>query len=71
MFDIVLEGTTVLRNFDIFAESGGCLASTTSNSGVPVVKTFDVTVSDGTLNISLPATNNRAKISALEVFGPL
>jgi hypothetical protein len=71
VFDIVLEGTTVLRNFDIFAESEGCLASTTSNSGVPVVKTFDVTVSDGTLDISLPATHNRAKISALEVFGPL
>ena len=32
---------------------------------------FDVMVSDGTLDISLPATHNRAKISALEVFGPL
>jgi hypothetical protein len=71
VFDIALEGTTVLRNFDVFAESGGCMASTTSTNGVPVVKTFDVTVSDGTLDISLSATQDQAKISALEVFGPL
>ena len=71
VFDIVLETTTVLRNFDIFAESGGCIASTTSTSGVPVVKTFDISVTDGTLDISLPATHDNGKISALEVLGPL
>jgi hypothetical protein len=71
VFDIVLEATTVLRNLDVFAESGGCLASTTSTSGVPVVKTFDISVTDGTLDISLPATHDNAKISALEVLGPL
>jgi len=37
----------------------------------PLVKTFEIAVSDGTLNISMPATHDKAKISALEVFGPL
>jgi hypothetical protein len=71
VFDIVIEGTTVLSNFDIFAASGGCLASTTSDAGVPVEETFDVVVTDGTIDISLPATVNNGKISALQVFGPL
>jgi Malectin domain len=71
VFDIVLEGTTVLRNFDVFAASGGCLASTTSDAGVPIARTFDIPVSDGTLDISLPASADNAKLSALEVFGPL
>ena len=71
VFDIALEGKTVLQNFDIFKESGGCVASTSSDSGVPVVKTFEIPVNDGILDISMPATHDRAKISALEVFGPL
>jgi Malectin domain len=71
VFDILLEGTPVLRNLDVFAESGGCMASTTNNNGVPVVKQFDVMVTDGVLDISLAPTRDRAKISALEVFGPL
>ncbi len=71
VFDIVLEGTTVLKNLDVFAESGGCMASTVNTNGVPVVKTFDVVVNDGILDISLPATHDRGKISALEVLGPL
>jgi hypothetical protein len=71
VFDIVLEGTTVLRNFDVFAASGGCLASTTSDAGAPIAKTFDIPVSDGTLDISLPASADNAKLSALEVLGPL
>jgi hypothetical protein len=71
VFDIALEGKTVLQNFDIFKESGGCVASTSSDSGVPVVKTFEIAVNDGILDISMPATHDRAKISALEVFGPL
>jgi hypothetical protein len=71
VFDIALEGKTVLQNFDIFKESGGCIASTSSDSGVPVVKTFEIPVNDGILDISMPATHDRAKISALEVFGPL
>jgi hypothetical protein len=71
VFDIVIEGTTVLSNFDVFAASGGCLASTTSKAGVPVEETFDVVVADGTIDISLPAAVNNGKISALQVFGPL
>jgi hypothetical protein len=61
----------VLRNFDVFAASGGCLASTTSDAGAPVAKTFDIPVSDGTLDISLPASVDSGKLSALEVLGPL
>ena len=71
VFDIVLEGQTVLQNFDIFAESGGCTASQSVDSGVPVVKTFEIPVNDGVLDILMPAIQDRAAISALEVFGPL
>jgi hypothetical protein len=71
VFDIVLEGQTVLKDFDIFAESGGCMASRSVGSGVPVVKTFEIPVNDGVLDILMPAKKDRAAISALEVFGPL
>ncbi len=71
VFSIALEGATVLSNLDVFAASGGCLASTTSTAGRPVVQTFDVLVSDGTLDLVGTATKNNAKISAIEVFGPL
>jgi hypothetical protein len=71
VFDIVIEGAVVLAGFDIFAASGGCICSTTTTSGVPVVKTFDVFVGDGTLDIALVPTKDKGKISGIEVFGPL
>jgi hypothetical protein len=67
VFDIALEGTTVLRNFDIFAE-GRCAMSTTDTTSMPVVKEFVVPVTDGTLDISLPASVNQALLSAIEIL---
>ncbi|NKI31952.1 malectin domain-containing carbohydrate-binding protein [Croceivirga thetidis] len=46
VFDVMLEGGTVLDDYDIIAEVG---------AGVPVKRTFRVTVSDGELNIDLDA----------------
>ncbi len=71
VFDIVIENVTTLKDFDILAAGGDCLASTTYQAGAPVVRSFDVFVGDGTLDIALPASENNAKLSALEVFGPL
>ena len=71
VFDVVLEGATVLSDFDILAASGGCLASTTSEAGAPIAKTFDVAVTDGAIDIQLPASVDNGKLSALEVRGPL
>ena len=71
VFDVSLEGKTVLSKLDVFGESGGCLASTTSDAGVPIVKTFDIQVKDGQLDIALSSSTNNAKLSALEVLGPL
>jgi N-acetylneuraminic acid mutarotase len=62
VFSVNFEGgTPELVNYDIFAEVGAMTA---------VVKTFGVTVSDGTLNISFTASVDQPKISAIEVFGP-
>ncbi|NRB49880.1 MAG: putative Ig domain-containing protein [Saprospiraceae bacterium] len=61
VFDIVIEGENKLLNFDIFAEVGAAAAT---------IKTFsNIIVSDGTLNISFPASANNGKISAIEVLG--
>ncbi|MDX2302305.1 MAG: malectin domain-containing carbohydrate-binding protein [Microscillaceae bacterium] len=59
VFDVIVEGQTLLDNYDIIADVGTATA---------VVKTFDVTVNDGTLNIVGTASVNQAKISAIEVF---
>ena len=69
-FDIELEGATVLSGLDIFQE-GGCAASVTSSSGHPVVKTFMLPINDKTLDIKLVASTSNAKISAIELIGPL
>ena len=61
VFDIVIEGENKLLNFDIFAEVGAAAAT---------IKTFgNITVSDGSLSISFPASANNGKISAIEVLG--
>jgi hypothetical protein len=67
VFDIALEGTTVLQGFDIFKE-GGCAMSTTVLTGMPVVKEFLVATTDGTIDLSMPASVNNALISAIEVL---
>lgn len=58
IFNIDLEGNRVLQNYDIIADAG-CRTA--------VVKYFDVTVIDDTLNIKFKPSVNRPKISAIEV----
>jgi Uncharacterized protein conserved in bacteria len=63
-FDVSIEGTKVLDNYDIVQKAGAFAA---------IVETFNVTVSDGTLNINFTAAvseggADRPKISAIEVL---
>ncbi len=63
IFDVTLEGAKVLDNFDI-VKKAGAFSATTEN--------FLVTVSDGTLNLSLSSLAidggiNSPKISAIEI----
>ncbi|MEM6632636.1 MAG: malectin domain-containing carbohydrate-binding protein [Bacteroidota bacterium] len=61
VFDVIIEGNTVLSSYDIHAEVGALAA---------VIKSFsNVNVADGILNISFPASVNNGKISAIEVLG--
>lgn len=58
-FDVLVEGSQVIQNLDIFKVAG-------HDKAYDVVKT--VTVSDGTLNLNLKADINNAKISAFHVI---
>ena len=60
LFDVVIEGTTVLDDYDVFADVG-CEVGT--------MKEFSVTAGDGNLDIDFPlAGNNRPSIvSAIEI----
>ncbi|MGB3149822.1 MAG: malectin domain-containing carbohydrate-binding protein, partial [Maribacter sp.] len=64
IFDVAIEGATVLNDFDINAVAGPQTA---------VTRTFNVTVVDGVLNINLDATGgdgvDQPKLSAIEVVG--
>ncbi|WP_114752532.1 PKD domain-containing protein [Pleomorphovibrio marinus] len=58
VFDIIIQGNTVKQNFDIFVEG----------SNNPTKFTFEnIVVSDGVLNISMPASANRPSISGLAI----
>jgi chitinase len=61
-FDVRIENTTVLTGFDIFASCGAFTACD---------RTFDVTVSDGQLNIGFTMNGgaNYATVSAIAVTG--
>ena len=64
VFDVSIEGNLVLDNYDINADV---------NPETPVIKTFSVTITDGTLNINFDGTNaaggtDQAKVSAIEVI---
>ena len=58
VFNVAINGTTVLSNFDIVAQAGAFTA---------IDKSFPVTVSGGTLTIRFTPTVNNAKISAIEI----
>lgn len=61
VFDINLEGKTLLRNFDITAAAGGSMTAA-------VVPIEDIQVNDGVLNLRLKADVNYGAISAIEVL---
>lgn len=58
VFDVTLEGNTVLPNFDIVDEVGFLTA---------VTKTFPVQITDGSIDLTFIPTEGDAKISAIEV----
>jgi Malectin domain len=58
VFNVTIEGQTVLQNFDIWAVAGQFAA---------VQRMFVVTVTDGVLNIVATASVNNAKFSAIQV----
>jgi hypothetical protein len=58
VFDVTIEGEEVLTDYDIYADVGGLTATD---------KTFTVEVTDGTLNIEMPASADFAKISAFKI----
>ncbi len=61
VFDVVVEGKTVLPNFDITAAAGSPLTAV-------VVPIEDVQVNDGTLDIDLKADVNFGSLSGIEVL---
>jgi len=60
IFDVDIEGEVKLNNYDIYAEVGAITA---------IIKTFTVTVEDEELNIEFNASDDKPKLSALEVLG--
>ncbi|MEL6918381.1 MAG: malectin domain-containing carbohydrate-binding protein [Bacteroidota bacterium] len=60
VFDVVIEGQTVLMNYDIIEEVGTVTA---------VTKTFEINVFDELLHLEFSAGINRPKLSALEIYG--
>jgi len=59
VFDVVMENTLVFDNLDIFAEVGGNTA---------LIKTVDVEVTDGVLEIQFLHEVENPKVTAIEVF---
>ncbi len=60
-FNVEIEGSRKLTNYDIFAKAGGALRA--------VQETLPVTVTDGVLNINfLSGAANKPKISAIEIL---
>jgi len=59
VFNVKIQGNVVFQNLDIFAEAGGNAA---------LVKSADVTVTNGAMNIEFDNVVDNAKINALEVL---
>jgi RHS repeat-associated protein len=59
VFNVSLEGTTVLTNFDVFAAAGGAYRAHD--------RTFAVTVNDGQLNVVFTKVTGVAYVAAIEV----
>jgi len=59
VFDVSLEGETVLNDYDIYADVG---------HDVGVMKSYTVTPEDGQIDVDLTTETNNAKISAIEII---
>ena len=59
VFNVAINGTTVLSNFDIFAQAGAEYKA--------LDKSFSVPVTTGTITIQLTTLVNNAKISAIQI----
>jgi Malectin domain/Bacterial Ig domain/Putative Ig domain len=60
IFNVSINGTQVLTNFDIYVAAGGM--------NIPVTKTFNVAATNGTLNINfLPGSIENPKVNGIEV----
>lgn len=62
VFNIVINGTTVESNFDPFAAAGG--------ANIAVDKTYQVTVTNGTVDIQFVPVVSNPKVSAIEIDPP-
>ncbi|NNM15555.1 MAG: T9SS type A sorting domain-containing protein, partial [Bacteroidia bacterium] len=60
VFDVIIEGDTVLKDFDIIAEVGGAETA--------LVRDFNIVSTDGNLNIDFVASVDQAKVSAIEIL---
>jgi hypothetical protein len=60
IFDLAINGTTVLSNFDIFQESGG--------KSIPLIKTFPVTTADGFVTVAIPRVEkDNAELAGMKI----
>lgn len=61
IFDVDIENTSILNNFDVIEVTGGPITA--------ITKMYDIEVTDGELNIIFNSSADKPKISAVEVFG--
>jgi len=60
LFDVAINGNTVLTNFDIYAQAGG--------ENMALVKTFTVNAGDGTVSLSFPTVEkDNATIAGVKI----
>ena len=62
VFDVNIENALVMDDLDIYSVAGMYTA---------YVQTFNVSVSDGTMNIDFAASVNNAKVNAIEIIAPV
>ena len=60
VFDVDVEGENQINNIDLYMEVGAITA---------ISKMYDIEVTDGEITITFEASQDRPKLSALEIFG--
>jgi len=68
--DVGLEGTRVGNDINLWNLSGGCAIDSGGNTGQPFMQAYDITVSDGMLNVVLAPGNAGQRdpvLQALEI----